>query len=104
MSDLAEVLPLLEENVTAARQAGTLPSSIDVEVRAVQWGLREHVVQRKADLLQDGKKRITHILCSDLVYFTHLLEPLLWTLLWLTEDETHAGEIEIIIGCKSHRQ
>lgn len=100
LSDLAEVLPLLEENVVAASESGNIPALVDVNVRAVQWGLREHVVQCKAALLRDGKKSITHILCSDLVYFTHLLEPLLWTLLWLTEDETQACEIEIIIGYK----
>ena len=93
LSDLESVVPLLEENIDAARSAGRLPDSIDIRAVPLQWGVENHVQPFVA--LQN---RLSHILCSDLVYFPHLLEPLMRTLLWLTAGENGEG-IEIIIGC-----
>ena len=96
LSDLEQVVPLLEANV-AKRPAG---KACDLQVRALEWGLQAHIDELQQYLSQN-KKPLSHILCSDLVYFPHLLEPLLRSLLWLTDDRETGATIEIIIGCKA---
>lgn len=118
LTDLESVVPLLEENIEAAHAQGRIPNGIEVQARALQWGNKEHTgpfvdgLERRHGEHpgRSNEERISHILCSDLVYFPHLLEPLLRTLLWLTAEDaapcqpTAAGtdeRIEVIIGCKS---
>ena len=121
LTDLESVVPLLEDNIAAVGSRGRLPSSIDISAHPLQWGTYVHVLpftytvqatentpMATASQKQPVKarNRISHILCSDLVYFPDLLEPLLRTLIWLTaEDATSIQSdgrdkrIEIIIGC-----
>ncbi|KZT01398.1 uncharacterized protein LAESUDRAFT_731255 [Laetiporus sulphureus 93-53] len=82
-TDLPEVCPLLENNL---RDCST------VIVRPLGWGNRDDAVAIASDLqprppMSDSSRvghRITHIICSDLIYFPALLAPLLRTLLHLT--------------------
>lgn len=104
LTDLEEVTPLLSENVKVAEQDGRIPKDVEVLVQPLPWGSQEHLLMLRQQL---GSESFTHILCSDLVYFTHLLEPLLRTLLWLTEvssSQTDIGQeacdTEVIFGCK----
>lgn len=101
LTDLEEVMPLLSANVQIALKEGRIPPQVEVRVEPLPWGSRNHL-----DILRTrpGCDYFTHIICSDLVYFTHLLEPLLKTLLWLTEHqaglETYdTRQAEIIFGC-----
>lgn len=96
LSDLESVVPLLEENIKAARSAGRLPETIDIHAVPLQWGMKDHVQPFVAT-----QNHLSHILCSDLVYFPHLLEPLMRTLLWLTASDD-GEDIEIIFGCKQN--
>ncbi|KAF8300130.1 hypothetical protein DL93DRAFT_2091052 [Clavulina sp. PMI_390] len=113
LTDLPEVVPLLETNVlrwknelgraanvesSASASSPSQPtaedSRVDVRVRALPWGDR-HAAERvfeeaRRSQSRDGVEReggITHVLCSDLVYFPGLLAPLLRTLLHLTEKD-----------------
>ncbi|KAK9894681.1 hypothetical protein P389DRAFT_99894 [Cystobasidium minutum MCA 4210] len=102
LTDLEEVMPLLEDNVQAATGQGLIPSKFNVRVEPLPWGSGSHLDRLRAKL---GREPFTHIICSDLVYFTHLLEPLLKTLLWLTEDEADPDsptkhQTEVILGYK----
>jgi hypothetical protein len=89
LTDLGNVLPLLERNVSQANLDRT-----SVKVRALPWGS-----DQDADtILQElSPRRLTHIICSDLVYFPELLCPLLRSLIYLTNTST---SIEVIIGYK----
>ena len=102
MTDLDEVTPLLAENTKLAITEGRIPQNIQVLVQPLPWGSREHLDNLRHDI---GDEPFTHIICSDLVYFTDLLEPLLKTLLWLTESLANAPEqgmytTEVIFGCR----
>lgn len=57
-----------------------------VQVRALPWGSRQHA-RAILDEVAAGQRgrRVDYILCSDLVYFTELLAPLLRSLLDLTD-------------------
>lgn len=89
------MIPLLESNADRAEKSAI----IELQVRPLAWGNEQDAVEALRAIKANGKK-ITHILCSDLVYFPHLLEPLLRSLLWLTNDQGGA-DIEVIIGCMS---
>ncbi|RPD60194.1 hypothetical protein L226DRAFT_535122 [Lentinus tigrinus ALCF2SS1-7] len=80
-TDLPEVCPLLEAN---------LHSCPAVRVRALAWGSREHAsaILQELGLLPPKGRRLTHVLCSDLIYFPALLAPLLRSLLHLTSPPT----------------
>lgn len=103
LTDLEEVTPLLSENVKLAEEDGRIPKDVQVVVQPLPWGSWEHLLMLRQRL---GEEPFTHILCSDLVYFTHLLEPLLQTLLWLTDDafSRQLGQdalfTQVIFGCK----
>lgn len=66
----------------------------EVLVRALPWGDVPAVETLRAEL----GREVTHILCSDLVYFPVLYPPLVATLLALTDTET---EVEVIIAYKT---
>ncbi|KAN0063377.1 hypothetical protein ACQY0O_004543 [Thecaphora frezii] len=105
LTDLPNVVPLMERN---AAGAGLLrkPSSesvaepVEVLVRSLVWGDRDHATEvlkelrARAEAYSDGglapadstePHPLTHILCSDLVYFPELLPPLLRSLIDLTD-------------------
>lgn len=86
LTDLPEVCPLLRRNAASFEH-----DRVHVHVRPLAWGDTEaaHAVTTTFPL--------THILCSDLVYFPELLAPLLNTLLDLTNEAPHA---EVVIAYK----
>jgi len=72
LTDLPEVCPLLQNNARGYR---------GVEVRPLAWGCAAHARAIRDEV---GSTPISHIICSDLVYFPDLLAPLLRSLLHLT--------------------
>lgn len=99
LTDLDNVLGLLHRNVQRAglgveeEQA----AAVKVKVRALPWGSTSHADAVQNDFVLPG---LTHIVCSDLVYFPELLSPLLRSLVYLTEQRGQHGAIEVIIGYK----
>lgn len=95
LTDLENVLDLLERNVKRAKLDGQ--SDISVLVRALPWGSIKH-----ADKIQQeiSPRNLTHIICSDLVYFPELLCPLLRCLIYLTQSTLSTNFVEVIIGYK----
>ncbi|KAH9847683.1 putative methyltransferase-domain-containing protein [Lenzites betulinus] len=99
VSDLPDVCPMLQENLRECRA---------VQVRPLAWGSPEHVHAISEELLPpDSDKsptRLTHILCSDLIYFPALLAPLLRSLLQLTSfpfvDETSPEPALVVMSYK----
>ncbi|KAL0579587.1 hypothetical protein V5O48_002425 [Marasmius crinis-equi] len=96
LTDLSEVCPLLETNVkTTTNNAKT------VHVQPLAWGNAEDANAIARELLRD--RILTHILCSDLVYFPELLAPLLRTLIQLSSASFSSAAdnpITIIISYK----
>jgi len=89
-TDLPEVCPLLEANLRETLNR-TGPRCCTVHVRPLTWGNAHHATEigkefgpamSAADL--DKPRYLTHIVCSDLVYFPELLAPLLRTLIQLS--------------------
>jgi protein N-lysine methyltransferase METTL21D len=104
VTDLPEVCPLLEEN---RRKDESLDGSPIILVRSLSWGNSEHAVALAQDLhsLRYGpntSSHLTHIICSDLVYFPELLAPLLRSLITLTDphDSTPFLHTEVLISYK----
>lgn len=83
LTDLENVLPLLERNV--ARSGVSRFEQGQVKVRALPWGSDDH-----ADAIIHEQQRLQaplrHVICSDLVYFPELLPPLLRSLVHLTSS------------------
>ncbi|UZJ53540.1 hypothetical protein CBS101457_002860 [Exobasidium rhododendri] len=116
LTDLENVLPLLSRNVKRAKLDDDTKSTsqyVNVDVRELAWGSRANVDSIENELRLSPSpsssssssttttttppQAITHIVCSDLVYFPELLAPLLQTLLYLTRGQE---AIEVIIGYK----
>ncbi|TFK27771.1 hypothetical protein FA15DRAFT_635042 [Coprinopsis marcescibilis] len=74
-TDLPEVCPLLEQTLSS--------DSSQIVVRPLAWGNAHHAHELLNTVLSD-RPQLTHIICSDLVYFPELLAPLLRSLLHLT--------------------
>lgn len=91
MTDLEEVVPLLERNLDGAR----LTSSGAVLARPLPWGDDAALSKLGFEILNVRKP--THVLASDLVYFPFLYPPLLRTLIALVNDE----RIELIMSYKT---
>lgn len=91
LTDLENVVPLMKRNVARAghEQATDL---LDVRVRRLAWGNKDHAAELVSELAATravesekvGKNPLSHILCSDLVYFPELLAPLLRSIIWLS--------------------
>ncbi|KAL4249709.1 hypothetical protein ABKN59_006128 [Abortiporus biennis] len=112
VTDLPEVCPLLEKNLhdyleppasslTTAYSKGSLSNNPPkVIVRPLAWGNREHAEHLHHEMVSgkdSSSPYISHIICSDLVYFPELLAPLLRTLLHLTSPpfQSHNRNINI---------
>ncbi|KAH7928057.1 hypothetical protein BV22DRAFT_1083645 [Leucogyrophana mollusca] len=113
VTDLPEVCPLLENNLRDqlnATASSSLSSNGSVTVRPLAWGNYEHALQIARDLGLDSEcdgsdpRHLTHIICSDLVYFPELLAPLLRTLIHLTSLPfglpSEEGSVQIVISYK----
>ncbi|KAG2348034.1 hypothetical protein BDR05DRAFT_957686 [Suillus weaverae] len=88
-TDLPEVCSLLEKNLSITPKGNSANTQV-TSVRPLSWGSYDHAINitRELKLVDDPSGHehgcITHIICSDLVYFSELLAPLLRTLLHLT--------------------
>ncbi|KAG6891368.1 hypothetical protein C0992_008079 [Termitomyces sp. T32_za158] len=81
-TDLPDVCPLLESNI----RASTTSIVSSIYVRPLAWGNENHGSAIASELLtnQESSIPLTHVVCSDLIYFPELLAPLLRTLLQVT--------------------
>ena len=107
LTDLEEVVPLLQ-SVFSPHDREQEVRNVKVQVQPLAWGddeqAREMLRSTSSSTAAEGGSietgsGITHILCSDLVYFPHLLEPLLRTLLVLTDTPESCSTIQIIFSC-----
>ncbi|KAJ7170806.1 putative methyltransferase-domain-containing protein [Mycena crocata] len=93
VTDLPEVCPLLEHNLQPHLGGSIL-------VRPLSWGNSQHAVNIAEELSKlSGSPHITHILCSDLVYFPELLGPLLRSLVQLSSPP-FSTTAEVVISYK----
>ncbi|KAK0236072.1 putative methyltransferase-domain-containing protein [Armillaria nabsnona] len=90
-TDLPEVCPLLDENLR-----GELSGV--VFVRPLAWGNFQHVSDIASEFIPN--RNLSHIICSDLVYFPELLAPLLRTLIHLTSPSVTSSSPALIISYK----
>ncbi|KAK0469606.1 putative methyltransferase-domain-containing protein [Desarmillaria tabescens] len=90
-TDLPEVCPLLEDNLR-----GELNGI--VFVRPLAWGNIQHVSDIASEFITN--RNLSHIICSDLVYFPELLAPLLRTLIHLTSPSAVSSSPVLIISYK----
>ncbi|KAH6909164.1 putative methyltransferase-domain-containing protein [Coprinopsis sp. MPI-PUGE-AT-0042] len=91
-TDLPEVCSLLRRN---------LPESPSLAIEPLAWGNEDHAKALKSLLLRRNRPSgLTHIICSDLVYFPELLAPLLRSLLHLTTSnhETYGSSPTVVIS------
>ncbi|CAL1717094.1 unnamed protein product [Somion occarium] len=89
-TDLPEVCPLLEKNLLPANDNDTFLTP-SVFVHPLAWGDIKHTrdLHQKVFNLHGHlgtNTQLTHIVCSDLVYFPDLLAPLLRSLIHLTSS------------------
>ncbi|KAF8647408.1 hypothetical protein AX16_006737 [Volvariella volvacea WC 439] len=77
-TDLPNVCPLLEDNLHLH------PNRCVIAVRPLSWGNEWHATAIANEFFHTSSPPLTHIVCSDLVYFPELLAPLLRTLIHLT--------------------
>ncbi|KAI3601023.1 tumor-related protein [Moniliophthora roreri] len=94
LTDLPEVCPLLMENVRQQQ----INSEI-LLIRPLAWGNVEHMSNIQQEVVE-SRGGLTHILCSDLVYFPELLAPLLRSLIQLSSLSFARPNVEIIISYK----
>ncbi|EJD06514.1 uncharacterized protein FOMMEDRAFT_131441 [Fomitiporia mediterranea MF3/22] len=112
LTDLPDVCILLEESLHDERQRWMTSHPlgkvlVPVKILPLPWGAAAEG-SRLSALLANGEcstsvpRRLTHVVCSDLVYFPHLLAPLLRTLLQLTSPpfELPGQSAELIISYK----
>ncbi|KEP49263.1 putative methyltransferase [Rhizoctonia solani 123E] len=98
LTDLSNVIPLLDKGLHEHLESF---GQVKVQAQALAWGDADHVAAL-ARRLSDSGSSITHVLCSDLVYFPFLYPPLLRTLLTLTSPPFCCDRSpEIIIGYKT---
>ncbi|KAK0193945.1 putative methyltransferase-domain-containing protein [Armillaria mellea] len=90
-TDLPEVCPLLDENLRAE-------SNGVVFVRPLAWGNFQHVSDIASEFI--ANRNLSHIICSDLIYFSELLAPLLRTLIHLTSPSVTSSSPALIISYK----
>lgn len=95
-TDLPDVCPLLERNLHARTGSpDSRKSGCDnLFVRPLAWGNIKHaaLIEQEFGLRRDASSMgdapssntLTHVICSDLVYFPELFAPLLRTLIHLT--------------------
>ncbi|KAF8519544.1 hypothetical protein JB92DRAFT_2898080 [Gautieria morchelliformis] len=107
LTDLEAVCPLLERNCLNGFLKAT-NASIDLIVQPLEWGNLDQgwrLADRLAPMGPSGTPDptdalLTHIVCSDLVYFPELFAPLLRSLLQLSSPpfSTITQPVEIIIS------
>ncbi|KAJ7650103.1 putative methyltransferase-domain-containing protein [Roridomyces roridus] len=90
VTDLPEVCPLLQQNLCLSET---------IRVRPLSWGDKAHADCIASEL---SPSPLTHIICSDLVYFPDLLAPLLRSLIHLTSHPFVAApsDVQLVISYK----
>ncbi|KIK91604.1 hypothetical protein PAXRUDRAFT_34878 [Paxillus rubicundulus Ve08.2h10] len=98
-TDLPDVCPLLNQNLGVRPPPTRAPGNDahtkedDLFVRPLEWGNLDHAMSLAKEFglsldcwysKVDEPRRLTHIICSDLVYFPGLFGPLIRTLIHLT--------------------
>ncbi|KAJ1301090.1 hypothetical protein OPQ81_003508 [Rhizoctonia solani] len=97
LTDLPNVVSLLDKGL---REHAELFGQVEAHAQALAWGDTTHAAAL-AQRLSDTGRSITHVLCSDLVYFPFLYPPLLRTLLVLTSPPfCRDSSPQIVIGYK----
>lgn len=66
LTDLPEVLPLLEENTRIAQSQLATSSCAETWIRSLSWG-DQSAVQKIEEELLESSRSLSHIICSDLV-------------------------------------
>ncbi|PPQ89324.1 hypothetical protein CVT25_003161 [Psilocybe cyanescens] len=91
VTDLPEVCPLLEDNLRSIKKSvgANIPDKDTIVIRPLSWGSQDDAAAIASEFFRQSKNyddfgTLTHIICSDLVYFPELLAPLLRSLLHLT--------------------
>ncbi|KLO17421.1 hypothetical protein SCHPADRAFT_168515 [Schizopora paradoxa] len=111
LTDLPDVCPLLEKNLQSlCSRVGNELNTV-TKIAPLSWGnhietlaIFENLMRApssyKDDDVHEEIHPLSHIVCSDLVYFPSLLAPLLRTLLHLTSPPfcTENNSPEVIIG------
>lgn len=119
LTDLENVCDLMWRNAEAAgfsksakdqKALSSNDAGVDVLVRPLAWGNSTHATQVTQELAarrQQGLDECTspakpvsslnYIFCSDLVYFTELLAPLLRSLIQLTSETPEASQCPTVI-------
>lgn len=102
VTDLPEVCPLLEKTVQDFRKSNELASksSDKLFVQPLTWGQAADV-DKLYQILEQDNRTLSHIVCSDLVYFPFLLAPLLRTLILLTSHPSSSPSITISYKIRS---
>ncbi|KAI6006608.1 putative methyltransferase-domain-containing protein [Pisolithus orientalis] len=91
-TDLPDVCPLLERNLHAHTGSLLTPDLSksgcgNMFVRPLSWGNLDHAMLIEREFgFPRSCNRLTHVICSDLVYFPELFAPLLRTLIHLTSS------------------
>lgn len=97
-TDLPEVCPLLEKNLARNN------SQNHVVIMPLSWGNATHGFNIFSELLSSSpaSRKLSHIICSDLVYFPELYAPLLRTLIQLTSPPflRRHSDVSIVISYK----
>ncbi|KAJ6623968.1 putative methyltransferase-domain-containing protein [Mycena sp. CBHHK59/15] len=107
VTDLPEVCPLLEDNLKEHLHVPGNTDSGPILVRPLSWGNSQHALRIAEELsaltLTQDAPYLTHIICSDLVYFPELLAPLLRSLIQLSSPPfvPPNKEIEVIVSYKT---
>ncbi|KAF9466642.1 putative methyltransferase-domain-containing protein [Collybia nuda] len=93
VTDLPEVCSLLENNLkhkSSSAHQGSFNNAANVHIRPLSWGDEEHFRRISNEFFVEqnssAPRRLSHVICSDLVYFPELLGPLLRTLIRLTSS------------------
>ena len=90
ITDLEQILPLIQDNVDAHYEPIVDGDSATVRVKRLHWGNSKHT----ANILQDGP--IDLVIISDCVYFPELFDILTTTLVEICTS----SETKIVIGYK----
>ncbi|KDQ56973.1 hypothetical protein JAAARDRAFT_194164 [Jaapia argillacea MUCL 33604] len=118
LTDLPDVRSLLERNLETQRTSDvnfiSYPTGYPrIAIQPLTWGSSAHALRIANELgissspSQPDARSLSHIICSDLVYFPELLAPLLRTLLQLTSppfvpslSEPIIQPVEVVISYK----
>ncbi|KAF8525945.1 putative methyltransferase-domain-containing protein [Hysterangium stoloniferum] len=100
LTDLSDVCHLLERN--CRKKISTEASYVNLVIQPLEWGNMGHGQQMAYTLsgVVKSETLVSHIICSDLVYFPELFGPLLRSLIQLSSPPFASKKqpVEIIIS------